>query len=73
MIPIIMLAIAGLYMLLSVEVMVTGEPLKTKNKEKIRLTVVENDKDAAIPSEPHFMPTIKKKIIDKYVKRPHKK
>ena len=69
----IILAVAGLYIFLSVETILTGVPLKTKNKEKIRLIAVDIDQDAVIPRTPHFILNIKKMIVDKFVKRPHKK
>ena len=69
----IILAVVGLYILISVEDILTWELLKTKINEKIKLTDVEIDQDAAIPSTPHLIPTIKEIIVDKFVKRPHSK
>ena len=66
----LMLAIAGLYIFLSVETMSTGEPLKTKNKEKIRFIAVAIDHEAAMPVTPHLIPTTKAITRDEEVKRP---
>ena len=69
----IILAVVGLYKLISVEDILTWELLKTKINEKIRLAIVETDQDAAIPSSPHLIPKTKEIIIDKFVKSPHNK
>lgn len=68
-----MLAIAGLYILASADVIPTGEPLNTKNKENTRFAIDETDHDTARPIAPHLTPIAKAKMVDKEVNKPQKK
>ena len=69
----IMLAITGLYIAFIIISRLTGVPLKTRNKEIIRLVAVANGHDAATPIAPHGIPPPKAITSDKDVKRPQKK